>query len=318
MRNSVRLFTITKRRLLLVLLPCVLFVVTDSSPKAQASEARINVVTSIFPLKEFAKSVLGDRGDVFQLLPPGAEIHTWSPKPTDLIRLSNADVFIYMSENLEPWAHDILKSLENRKLTVIEMDAGNEGHVHSVGEEHVGHEEVDPHIWLDFSRDLVMLDRIVDVLTAHSPENGEYFAANASEYKHSLQRLDQEYINALKECSQKTFILGGHAAFGHLAQRYGLTQVSLYGLSPDSQPKPRQLARATDLARKLNVKVIFFEMFVSSKLAKVLAREAGAEVRILNPGVNLSFAQIKEGLTFLKIMEDNLANLKYGLNCQRK
>ena len=92
-------------------------------------------------------------------------------------------------------------------------------------------------------------------------------------------------------------------------------EVALYGLSPDSQPKPRQMARTVDLAKKLKAKVIFFEIFVSDELARVLAREVGAEIRILNPGVNLTTAQIKEGVTFLQLMEDNLENLKYGLSC---
>ena len=291
-----------------------------ATPIAGREGKDLNVVTSIFPLKEFAQSVLGERGTVTQLLPPGAEVHTWSPRPTDLVRLTRADVFIYMSEQLEPWARDILDSVGRRRIEVVEMAHGKIPGVHSHDTEEAEHShedpgESDPHIWLDFSQDQVFIDRVKDILSALSPDDSDYFTANANEYKHSLQRMDETYRRTLGRCSQKTFILGGHAAFGHLARRYGLTQVALYGLSPDSQPKPRQMARTVDLAKKLRAKVIFFEIFVSDELARVLAREVGAEIRILNPGVNLTTAQIKEGVTFLQLMEDNLENLKYGLSC---
>ena len=90
----------------------------------------------------------------------------------------------------------------------------------------------------------------------------------------------------------------------------------MYGLNPDSEPSPKQLTEVVDLAKKYKVDVIFFEEYVSDKLAKVIAKEIGANILLLNPGANLSAEQIISGLTFIEIMEKNLENLKNGLNCK--
>jgi zinc transport system substrate-binding protein len=110
--------------------------------------------------------------------------------------------------------------------------------------------------------------------------------------------------------------LGGHAAFGYLARRYNLNQIALYGLSPDSKPTPRKLAEVVNLAEEHQIKVIYFEDYVSDELAKVIAKEVGAKILVLNAGANISQEQLKSGTTFLEIMEKNLEILKHGLCCR--
>ncbi|UCC40846.1 MAG: zinc ABC transporter substrate-binding protein [Candidatus Aminicenantes bacterium] len=292
---------------------------------------RIRIVTSIFPLLEFAEAVSGERGEVSLLLPPGAEIHTWQPRPSDIIRLSSADLFIYIGADLEPWLHDLLKSVNNPSLRVLEASQGillidEEGIVHygaeleAVGNLNSGHEHErgarDPHIWLDFKNDQMIVDKIAAVLSELDPESSSIFEKNASFYKGRLQGLDQKFKDGLKDCDHETIILGGHAAFGYLARSYNLRQISVYGLSPDSRPTPKKLIEVMELAKKYGIKAIFFEVYVSGELAKVLAEEIGARTLVLNPGANLTKEQFKSGKTFFDIMEENLENLKDGLICK--
>ncbi len=280
---------------------------------------KIRVVTSVFPLLEFAGGVSGERGEVSLLLPPGAEIHTWQPRPSDIIRLSSADLFIYIGADLEPWLHDLLRSVRNPSLRVLEASRGitlidEEGIVHNAHEhEHGAH---DPHIWLDFKNDQRIVDKIAAVLSELDPEGSSVFKRNAIIYKEKLQKLDQKFKDGLKDCVHRTIILGGHAAFGYLARSYNLRQISLYGLSPDSRPTPKKLIKVVELAKKYRIKVIFFEIRVRDELAKVLAEEVGARTLVLNPGANLTKEQLKSGKTFFDIMEANLENLKDGLNCK--
>jgi zinc transport system substrate-binding protein len=292
---------------------------------------KIRIVTSVFPLLEFAEAVSGERGEVRLLLPPGAEIHTWQPRPSDIIRLSSADLFVYIGADLEPWLHDILKSVRNPNLRVLEASRGislidEEGIVHNrhelegegvVTSEHEHkHGAHDPHIWLDFKNDQMIVDKIAAVLSEMDPEGSSIFKRNASVYKEKLQGLDQKFKDGLKDCVHRTIILGGHAAFGYLARSHDLRQISLYGLSPDSSPTPKKLIEVVELAKKYRIKVIFFEIYVSDELAKVLAEEVGARTLVLNPGANLTKEQLKSGKTFFDIMEENLENLKDGLICK--
>jgi len=276
--------------------------------------APIKLMTSIFPLKEFAHAVAGDWGEVELLLPPGAEIHAWQPKPSDLVKLSSADAFVYIGAELEPWVDDILRSVNNPNLHVIEASKGL-SLIGNSSDEHK-HGARDPHIWLDFENDKKIIDRIAEVLSQIDPDRRAIFKENAHIYKQKLDALDERYRKGLDQCDQKTIVLAGHAAFGYLARRYNLSQISLYGLSPDSKPTPRQLIDVIDFVKDREIGAIFFEINVSSRLARVIAEETGAKTLVLNPGASLPRKQDHSGITFLSIMEKNLESLKNGLRCR--
>lgn len=289
--------------------------VIGASQKNQAS-SKLRVMTSIFPLKEFAQAVCGSRGKVSLLLPPGAQIHTWQPRPSDIFSLSSADVFIYVGAHLEPWAHDILKSVQKKSLRVMEASEGL-----SLIKKNIPHKKhespgLDPHIWLDFGKDQILVDRMSRLFSKVDPEGAHVFKKNARIYKQKLQNLHKKYKRSLQECEHRTFLLGGHAAFGYLAEKYNLNQISLYGVNPHSEPTPQQLVKVVKLAEKHNIKVVFFEINVSDKLAKVIAEEIEGRTMVLNPGASLTRSQYKSGVTFIDIMEKNLESLKNGLNCK--
>ncbi|MBE0426104.1 MAG: zinc ABC transporter substrate-binding protein [Nitrospirae bacterium] len=288
---------------------------------------KLKVVTSIFPLKEIAQAVGGKQAEVELLLPPGAEPHTWEPKPSDIIRLSTADIFIYIGAGMEPWIYDILKGVRNPELIVMEAShgltlirreeaeqRGEEDYEH--GRKHFHESEFDPHVWLDFDYAQRIVEKITGFFIGKNPDSTDYYQANAEAYKKKLQSLDKKYREALKECHHREMIYGGHAAFAYLVRRYGLKQISLYGISPDSEPTPKRLARIIEFAKRHRIRVIYFDAFVSDKLARAIARDVGAETLVLNTGANLTREQLKSGVTFLSMMEENLENLRYGLECR--
>jgi zinc transport system substrate-binding protein len=290
------------------------------------SSTQIKIVASVFPLKEFAQAVAGERGEVSLLVPPGAEIHTWRPRPSDIVRLSSADMFLFIGSNMEPWLQDILDGVQNPNLktleaakgiSLIEKDSASGEHEGETEQEHEHDlEATDPHVWLDFQNDQIIIDKIAASLSRIDPDGALIYRKNASVYKQRLQDLDNKYKQSLQTCTHRVFILGGHAAFGYMAKRYGLRQISLYGVSPDAKPTPKKLIEIVELAKKYGIKVIFFDSSVSDELARVLAREVGARTLVLNPGANLTKEQLKLGKTFFDIMEENLENLKDGLICR--
>jgi len=277
---------------------------------------KIKVMTSVFPLQEFARAVAGEEAEVNLLLPPGAGIHSWQPRPSDLVKLSAADLFIYIGARLEPWADDILRSLAGRQIHSLEvaaflplMESPEEGS-HGHAEDRAG---LDPHVWLDFEYDQAIIRRIQEILSELDPANASRFRENAESYIARLAALDRVFRQELSPCPRRIFVVGGHAAFGYLAKRYGLRQVSLYGLSPDSEPTPGQMIEIINLARQEGIKHIYFESNVSPKLARVLAKEIHASTLTLNPGHNITKEEAARGMTFLQLMEDNLVSLKKGL-----
>jgi zinc transport system substrate-binding protein len=277
---------------------------------------------------EFARAVCGGRGEVSLLIPPGAEIHTWRPRPSDMIKISKSNVFIHIGADLEPWLGDVLRSVNNPNLRILKaidsvplsarMDSHQESRDEDMYDEQThehAHETLDPHIWLDFSIDQRIIDSIVQLFSQMEPNNSEIFERNGAKYKKELEEYDRRFKEELGKCKTRVFILGGHAAFGYMARRYDLNQIALYGMNPDSKPTPKQLVRVVELAKKYQISVIYFEEYVSDELAKVIADEVGAKTLVLNPAANLSEAQIKAKMTFLDIMSQNLESLKKGFSC---
>jgi len=295
---------------------------------------RLVVVTSIFPLQEFARAVGGERVTVSLLLPPGAEPHTWEPRPSDIITIANADLFIFIGSGMEPWARDLLEGARRDSLEVVEiaekLDLLNshesKGDVQSgmaargmpPHDEHTGHphEGIDPHIWLDLQIDQRIIDALVDAFSRRDPEGASFYRLNGIAYKGRLAALDAQYAECLARCKRSEILVAGHAAFSYLARRYGLEQISLIGMSPDAEPKPRDMAKITDYVKQHGVSTIFYERLVNDQLARVIAEETGAKTMVLNPGANLTAKEREAGITFIAVMEENLGNLMKGLECE--
>jgi len=322
---------------------------------APQNTEKVTIVTTLFPLYEFTKEVGGDKVEVTLLLPPGAEAHTFEPKPSDIIKINKADIFLYNGEGMEPWAHDILEGINNDKLIIIDAsskvkllssygeehehdeleahdhddethteDEHNETETHKHDETEIydhddkedhHHGEYDPHIWLDFSNDEKIVRAIAEALSSIDSNNSEAYNKNAENYIASLRQLDTEYSEGLKDCNHNEFITGGHAAFTYLANKYNLEAISAFGISPDSEPTPQKIKEIVDLTRRHNIKYIFFEKLVNPKMTETIASEANAKTLILNPAHNLLKEQFDSNVSFIDLMNENLVNLKTGLEC---
>ena len=149
---------------------------------------------------------------------------------------------------------------------------------------------------------------VLENVQSLSPENSDYFAANAAELTATLQELDAQY-QTLSSCERNDIIVN-HAAFGYLAEDYGLNQHAVGGLSPEVEPTPQALADIIDETKELGVTHIFFEELASPNVIETIARETGTEVLVLNPAGGRM-----EGQTYESIMKENLNNLKIALSC---
>ena len=111
-------------------------------------------------------------------------------------------------------------------------------------------------------------------------------------------------------------IVTSHAAFGYLAARYGLEQIALTGVSPEAEPTPRQLEELVDEVERTGSTTVFFETLVSPRLAETVARETGAEARVLNPIEGLTPEEADRGEDYFSLMRANLATLREALGCR--
>ncbi len=281
------------------------------------------VYASIYPMYDFTKNIGRDRIDLRMVVPPGAEPHDWEPTARLMAQMEEADVFIYNGVGMELWVDNMLASLANEKLVVVEASAGipllklgehghsSEVHTHEPHEHEYG--SYDPHVWLDPVRAVKQAQNIMDALIWADRSNAVFYQANFKEFSDKLTALDTLYKDTLSQAERKEIVVA-HAAFGYLADRYGLVQISVNGLSPQQEPSAAQLVRITQLLREKNIKHILFETLTSPKLAEVLANEVKANIEILNPIGGLTQQEMQQGKDYLILMEENLDTLKKVLD----
>lgn len=291
---------------------------------------KLNVVAALFPLYDFARNIGQDKADVFLLLPPGLEPHSFEPKPADMIRLNQADLFIYTNPAMEPWVGNVLKGIQFRNLLVLEAGRGiammadrdGQGQDDKAGSGHKnGHRSghgpggPDPHIWLDFSNAVTMVDHILAGFIEKDPLNRDYYRQNADAYKQRLADLDRQFREGLSGCRKRVLVHGGHFAFGYLAERYGLRYEALSGFSPDAEPTPANLVRISNILKANDLHDLFYEELLLPRAAEMIAKETGASLLLLNGAHNIGKEDFDRGVGFMTLMQKNLENLKRGLQC---
>ena len=277
------------------------------NPGGQASSGKLSVVTSFYPMYDFACKVGGDRVSVTNLTPAGVEPHDWEPSSSDMIKLEKADVFIYNGAGMEHWVDSVLSSLENKKLTVVEASVSAPFLSADAGT-NAASASIDPHVWLDPEIAKIEMNTILDAFKTADAENADYFQANFDRYGAEFDKLDEEFSSSLAGLPQKNIVVA-HNAFGYLCSAYGLVQVPIEGLSADSEPDAARMSTIIDFVKKNNVKVIFFEELVSPKVAETIAKETGSSTAVLNPLEGISAKDQAAGEDYFSVMRANLQAL---------
>jgi zinc transport system substrate-binding protein len=256
---------------------------------AEGSGGKNSVVAAFYPLAYAAERIGGPRYHVRNLTPPGAEPHDLELTPREVGRIVNASVVLYLSHGFQP---AVSKAVEQGRGLKVDALAG----LSLIGN--------DPHVWLD----PILFARIATRIGAALHRSSSALVAD-------LRKLDRAYRDGLSACKRRELVTS-HAAFGYLAARYGLDQVAITGLTPESEPSPQQLRRVVDIVRRSHATTVFFETLVSSRLAETVAREVGAHTAVLDPIEGLTPDEQKRGDDYLTLMRRNLVALRKALACR--
>ncbi len=288
-----------------------------------AQNDKLKVVASIFPLYDFARAIGGEKVSVSMLIPAGADAHNYELRPDEIVKVINTDVFLFINFEMEHWAHKIISSAaEKTNMLAVETGQGTillpltASFQHDLPTNHEHNtSRFDPHIWLDFANAQIIIDNITEAFINKDQKNSDYYKNNASEYKSQLIAMDKKYHRGLAKCQSNTILHAGHWAFAYLAKRYKLKYIAAYSTSAEAEPLPENIFNLVEQTKKMKTPYIFYEDFIAPRLARTISQETGAELLKLNNGHDISKNDIKKGVTFLKLMEENLLNLQKGLSC---
>ncbi|WP_425306101.1 metal ABC transporter substrate-binding protein [Actinomyces succiniciruminis] len=293
----------------------------DSTDDDAAGDT-LSVAASFYPIQYLAEAIGGDNVTVTSITPTNVEPHDYELAPKDVTALSSTDLVAYVP-GFQPSLDDALAEVAGP--TVVDLseavdlvphdgvehdDEADDAHESTQADDGADAATTDPHFWLDPVRMQSAAQAIETALAQADPDHAADYQANLAELTEALGGLDGDFSTGLAQCERTTFVTA-HAAFGYLAERYGLTQASVSGIDPESEPSPAELATVKQVVQETGTTTIFTEELVSPKTAEALAAETGATTAVLNP-----LESAPESGDYADAMSANLQALRTALACE--
>lgn len=322
------------RRLLTGLLALALAAsLTACSHEPPQDDGRLRVVCTLFPYYDFARQIGGDAVDVALLVPAGRETHSFEPTPRDVIRISEADVFIYNGGESEQWVSDILDAAgEDIPCVLSMMDTAElyeeeyaEGMQGASGHDHADHDHdhgaededaaYDEHIWTSPVTAMSLCRAITDGLCQADPDHADSFRARLTDYLAALEALDGTFREIVAEGSRNLLVFGDRFPLLYFCREYGLDyRAAFHGCAGDTEPSLATLKYLIDLVNEQHIPVVYTIELSSRKVAEAIAETTGAQVRTFHSCQTVSRAEFDSGVTYLQLMEANADALREGLS----
>ncbi|MFJ2176136.1 metal ABC transporter substrate-binding protein [Streptomyces sp. NPDC087851] len=300
---------------------------SSSDTGGKGGDGKLAVVASFYPMEYLAQQIGGDHVSVTTLTKPGVEPHDLELKPRQAAQLGEADVILYL-KGIQPAVDKAIDQsgaktvIDATTLTTLENHGTETGHDHGhddpAGEADHGHEESDtdgkdPHIWLDPVRFAEVAQGVGASLEKADPDHAAAYKKNTSALVTKLNGLNTSFKKDLADTGTKTFITT-HAAFGYLAERYGLEQEAIAGIDPESEPSPARVKELETIAKRDKVTTVFFETLASDKTARTVAGDSGLKTDVLDPIEGIT--DKTRGRDYIEVMRSNLAALRTALGAK--
>ena len=307
-----------------------------------AAAAKPRVVTTLFPIYDWTRNIIGERKDAVELLPPlntGVDLHSYQPSVDDILRISTSDLFIYTGGLSDAWVERVLRDAVNKKLaavslikalgerareeeTVEGMEAGHHhGHdEHEKDHDHHDHDEgpeYDEHVWLSLVNARLLCGRIAQALSEVDPQGADAYRANAAAYCAKLDALDAKYRAGVASAKHTTLLFADRFPFRYLVDDYGLSYFAAFqGCSAESEASFKTILFLADKLDALGLPCVLTIEGSSKKIAETVVRTAKrgpVPILTLDSMQSVQADGIASGPDYLTVMERNLAILQEAL-----
>ena len=312
--------------LILSVLLC-LGAVACAPPKVVQAD-KLSIVTTAFPEYDFARAVVGELANVHMLLAPGASAHSYDPTPSDIIRIQNADIFLYTGGENDAWAESLLAAIDTSAITVIslmdhihalqeEMEEDHE-HTEKHHEDEAEHHEnagEDPHIWTSPKNALQLLSVIRDGIAQADSAHAQTYAENAGRYQKELEQIDAELTEIVANAVRKKIVVADRFPFLYLVTDYGLSYEAAFpGCSDQTDAGAKTFVRLVNTVTEEGIPYVYYVELSGRSTAEAVSEQTGAGTLLLHSCHNVTKSDFESGVTYVDLMRQNLINLKKGLN----
>ena len=302
--------------------------------------ADLSIVATIFPGYDWVREIMGDEAenaDITMLMDNGTDLHSYQPTADDIGKISKCDLFIYAGGESDEWVKDALKQAENKDMKVINMmemlgDSvkteevvegmeSEHGHDHDEdGDHHDSDQEVeyDEHTWLSLKNAELICEAIENDLSSLDPENKDIYKKNSEEYISKLSELDSKYRETVDDAARKTVLFGDRFPFRYLTDDYGLDYYAAFvGCSAETEASFKTVKFLAEKVDELDLPCVMTIEGSDHKIAETIIRNTAdkdQKVLTMDSMQSVTASDLKDGKTYLSVMEKNLEALKEALN----
>ena len=296
----------------------LLFVVTFafcSCGEVEKSTGKISVVTTIFPYYDFARSVSKGTCDVDMLLKPGSDVHSFEPTPSDILKIRNADLFIYNGGESDEWVDSILESLGDTDKPVVMKMTDYVKPLTEMDADHHAEDEEDEHIWTSLDNAKTLVSKISDEVSKLDQKHKMVYNKNSLDYIEKISKVQSEIENTVNSSESKKIVVGDRFPLLYFATEFSLDwECAFPGCSTETEPSLDRLSKLTDTIEKDKIKTILKLEMSENKVADTLADETNTKVRTFYSAESVSKEDFANNITYVDLMERNNNALKEALS----
>lgn len=286
-----------------------------SCGEVERSTGKISVVTTIFPYYDFARSVSKGTCDVDMLLKPGSDVHSFEPTPSDILKIRNADLFIYNGGESDEWVDSILESLGDTDKPVVMKMTDYVKPLTEMDADHHAEDEEDEHIWTSLDNAKTLVSKISDEVSKLDSKNKSIYHRNGLDYIEKISKVQSEIENTVNSSESKKIVVGDRFPLLYFATEFSLNwECAFPGCSTETEPSLDRLSKLTDTIEKDKIKTILKLEMSENKVADTLADETNTKVRTFYSAESVSKEDFANNITYVDLMERNNNALKEALS----
>lgn len=286
-----------------------------SCGEVERSTGKISVVTTIFPYYDFARSVSKGTCDVDMLLKPGSDVHSFEPTPSDILKIRNADLFIYNGGESDEWVDSILESLGDTDKPVVMKMTDYVKPLTEMDADHHAEDEEDEHIWTSLDNAKTLVSKISDEVSKLDQKHKTVYNKNGLDYIEKISKVQSEIENTVNSSKSKKIVVGDRFPLLYFATEFSLDwECAFPGCSTETEPSLDRLSKLTDTIEKDKIKTILKLEMSENKVADTLADETNTKVRTFYSAESVSKEEFANNVTYVDLMERNNNALKEALS----
>lgn len=319
-----------KKTIIILLISAIVMGLAFANGAVETSKGNLKVIATIFPQYDWIREILGDNPagiEVRLLLDNGVDLHNYQPSADDIVAISTCDLFVYVGGESDEWVEDVLESSSNRNMKTVnlidalgslvkeeEIKEGMQADDH----EHEEEAEYDEHVWLSLRNAKVLCAAIESALETIDPANATVYRTNLDSYVGKLDLLDREYSDVVGGSSFRTLLFGDRFPFRYMVDDYGLDYYAAFiGCSAETEASFETIAFLVSKVDSLGLRNVMTIDGSDRKIARTIVENSRSKdlgILTLNSLQTVSVSDVKQGISYLGVMQENLGVLKKALN----